>query len=211
MKLCLKCGAEAVAPCGCGAPLVTHGKRAEAAVQAAPERSDHAIAADIGVSVPTIGRARLRLGMVQDVRKGLDGKLYSMPERNDRLAAAMRRVPQQTLLDGAAMGAWPITLPDPLPPGYEEAMARHASVKEACEDLGREEDFIDVLGEMMSDIVMLAEEKDRIKGHAREAYFHQDAEARKHARDVVLLNLAGLKALHDLMVAMGMVERYVAP
>lgn len=55
---CSSCGAEANASCDCGKPYVPAGARAAAAVAANPEKSDRAIAADIGVSRTTVQRAR---------------------------------------------------------------------------------------------------------------------------------------------------------
>jgi hypothetical protein len=71
---CTRCGAEAVCHCGCGAlyavqhpwaapppapaPKVSALERAAAAILAAPEKSDRAIAAEIGVGHQTVGRAR---------------------------------------------------------------------------------------------------------------------------------------------------------
>jgi hypothetical protein len=74
---CTRCGAEAVCHCGCGAlyavqhpwaapppapaPKVSALDRAIAAILAAPGRSDRAIAAEIGVSRPTVMRARRQM------------------------------------------------------------------------------------------------------------------------------------------------------
>jgi hypothetical protein len=71
---CSACGAQAVCRCGCGAPYVIEHPwaapapppvsaldRAVAAIQATPEKSDRAIAGEIGVGHQTVGRARRRM------------------------------------------------------------------------------------------------------------------------------------------------------
>jgi hypothetical protein len=72
---CTSCGTTARCPCGCGVPYAsdhpwanadpltkaTALDRAAAAVAAHPEKSNRAIAAEIGVSEPTVRRARRQL------------------------------------------------------------------------------------------------------------------------------------------------------
>jgi predicted DNA-binding ribbon-helix-helix protein len=61
---------------------------AAAAVKASPNRSDRAIAKEIGASPTTIGKARKQLsadGQMEDQRRtGLDGKTRKMPERRSQ-------------------------------------------------------------------------------------------------------------------------------
>jgi hypothetical protein len=73
---CSECGVEAAAACDCGAPYVPAGVAAANAVAAHPEKSDRAIAAEIGVSDKTVGRARRTTAdySAVDTRVGLDGK-----------------------------------------------------------------------------------------------------------------------------------------
>lgn len=68
---CTKCGAGTICPCGCGAPYLVERRdwtaagtaleRAAAAITAHPEKSNRAIAAEIGLSEPTVRRARRQL------------------------------------------------------------------------------------------------------------------------------------------------------
>jgi predicted amidophosphoribosyltransferase len=55
---CSVCGAGAVASCNCGAPYVSAGVRAAEAIAKNPEKSDRAIADDLGVGSNTVRRAR---------------------------------------------------------------------------------------------------------------------------------------------------------
>jgi hypothetical protein len=89
---CTECGktCDAPAPCDCGKPLeyVPAGKLAEEAVVATPEKSDRAIAEEIGVSRMTVARAREAVAPVTNVppdkRVGLDGKSYTVPPTGER-------------------------------------------------------------------------------------------------------------------------------
>jgi hypothetical protein len=72
--LCSKCGAER--GCDCNAPAI---KRAAVALATNPEKSDRAIAAEIGVSHPTVAKARQEAEatgklLPVDRRIGADGK-----------------------------------------------------------------------------------------------------------------------------------------
>jgi hypothetical protein len=80
---CTGCGAEANASCNCGKPYVPKKQRAADAVAANPQKSDRAIAADIGVSPMTVNRAREEAGVTDGTpeREGLDGKVYRLPVR----------------------------------------------------------------------------------------------------------------------------------
>jgi len=78
---CSKCGAEANASCDCCAPYVPARQRAAEAVAAHPEKSDRAIAAEIGVSHTTLQQARqLATDLpVDEPRTGKDGKTRRLP------------------------------------------------------------------------------------------------------------------------------------
>lgn len=82
---CSACGAEANASCDCGKPYVPARQRARQAVEANPQKSDRAIAADLGVSPDTVGRARKESGVRDQSpeRVGRDGKVYRFPVRDD--------------------------------------------------------------------------------------------------------------------------------
>jgi hypothetical protein len=72
---CSECGAER--GCNCSAPAVL---KAAIALAANPQKSDRAIAAEIGVSDKTVGKARkagAESSAPEDVRIGRDGKSYS--------------------------------------------------------------------------------------------------------------------------------------
>jgi hypothetical protein len=77
---CSACGACTEAACDCGVAYISAGKRAAAAVAAAPEKSDRAIAAEIGVDHKTVGSARRSGGddsPTEEARRvGQDGKSY---------------------------------------------------------------------------------------------------------------------------------------
>jgi hypothetical protein len=82
--VCTGCGAEANASCNCGKPYVPKAARAAQAVKANPEKSDRAIAEEIGVSPMTVNRARATVPDVTvDERIGLDGKTRRMPRQAD--------------------------------------------------------------------------------------------------------------------------------
>ena len=80
---CTACGAEANASCTCGVAYTPKSVRAAEAVKANPEKSDRAIAADLGVSHVTVGKARkaqLETQLpVDEPRTGLDGKARKLP------------------------------------------------------------------------------------------------------------------------------------
>jgi hypothetical protein len=72
--ICVGCGSETNATCNCGMEYRPKAVRAAEAVEANPEKSDRAIAADIGVSPMTVNRARATVPDVTVERTGLDGK-----------------------------------------------------------------------------------------------------------------------------------------
>lgn len=82
--VCSGCGVSALAGCKCGVEYVPAGKRAEEAVVANPEKSDRAIADDIGVSNQTVRRARAKstvTNVTVEKRTGKDGKTRKLPKR----------------------------------------------------------------------------------------------------------------------------------
>jgi hypothetical protein len=78
---CTKCGAQVDAACNCGAPYeyIPPGKLAERAIADNPEKSDRAIAKELGINNATVSRARNRAGVANatpDKHVGQDGKSY---------------------------------------------------------------------------------------------------------------------------------------
>lgn len=92
---CTACGAEANASCTCGVAYTPKSVRAAEAVKANPEKSDRAIAADLGVSHVTVGKARkaqLETQLpVDEPRTGLDGRRASCRQRG-RPTLTSRRI-----------------------------------------------------------------------------------------------------------------------
>jgi len=90
---CTVCGAKAEASCRCGAPYLPAGERAKLAVIANPEKSDRAIADEIGVHRRTVERARSHGANAPPERVlGRDGKNYGAkqgkkkkPETDDEM------------------------------------------------------------------------------------------------------------------------------
>src|ERR1700722_7465044 len=78
--ICTDCGAEANASCNCGVAYQPKSLRAADAIKANPQKSDRAIAADLGISAMTVNRAR-GVTDVTPERTGLDGKIYRVPLR----------------------------------------------------------------------------------------------------------------------------------
>src|SRR6516165_1045598 len=79
---CSTCGATTDAACDCGAEYVQAGVLAAAAIEANPELSNRAIAAQIGVHNETVRVARQKSGAgkpAPEKRVGRDGKLQSDP------------------------------------------------------------------------------------------------------------------------------------
>jgi hypothetical protein len=87
---CQNCGAAARAACNCGVAYVPAGERAAAAVAANPEKSDRAIAEEIGTSHTTVQNARKATGNLLPVEKrtGRDGKKRKQPARKSKRASA---------------------------------------------------------------------------------------------------------------------------
>jgi hypothetical protein len=101
--ICSDCGAPGEGTCGCGAPYLPAGQRAAEAVAANPEKSDRAIAKDIGVDHKTVAKARKSGGEYSppassdapDKREGQDGKSYpAKAERKKVKSKAERDIEQ---------------------------------------------------------------------------------------------------------------------
>lgn len=91
--VCSKCGAPGEGSCHCGAPYVSPGERAEAAVKANPEMSDRAIADAIRVSNQTVSRARKATvtNVTVEKRTGKDGKKRKVRKTpSEKFRAAVR-------------------------------------------------------------------------------------------------------------------------
>jgi hypothetical protein len=79
--ICTGCGVEANASCNCGVAYTPKIVRAAEAIKANPQKSDRAIAAEIGVHHSTVQEARkVADHPPPDARVGLDGKSY--PAKN---------------------------------------------------------------------------------------------------------------------------------
>jgi hypothetical protein len=96
---CTQCGASGEGSCNCGAEYVAPGQRAAKALKANPERSDRAIAAEIGVDHKTVGAARKAAtgeGSPVECRTGLDGKTRRLPQRSEP-EPIIRQVPRSEI------------------------------------------------------------------------------------------------------------------
>jgi hypothetical protein len=103
---CSACGATTDAACDCGVPYVPAGERAAAAIVAHPEKSDRAIAAEIGVDHKTVGAARRAGGerSPPEKRIGQDGKAYpAKASRAAREKACEARFDKENLKTANAM------------------------------------------------------------------------------------------------------------
>lgn len=83
---CSACGVSADAACDCGAPYLPAGERAKQAIEANPQKSDRAIAAELGIGNKTVSRARQQSTVSRDTvrqskRIGKDGKERRVPVR----------------------------------------------------------------------------------------------------------------------------------
>lgn len=100
---CTACGAEANASCNCGKPYLPAKKRAAEAIAANPQKSNRAIAEEIGVGRRTVDRARDELGGPggPPEREGRDGKVYRLPvkEQADPSPAEEATESFKTLVD----------------------------------------------------------------------------------------------------------------
>jgi len=93
---CSKCGATAGAACDCGVPYVPAGVAAAKAIAAHWEKSDRAIAKEIGIHYSTVREARIKLtggNPSVDKRIGLDGKARRMPRHYNPTPAELVHLP----------------------------------------------------------------------------------------------------------------------
>src|SRR5512132_4385833 len=83
---CSACGAAGEANCDCGAPYMPASVRAAKAITENPNKSDRAIAAEIGVDHKTVGAARKAGGENSPPERvtGKDGKSYPQPEKKPK-------------------------------------------------------------------------------------------------------------------------------
>jgi hypothetical protein len=82
--ICSKCGATAEAACDCGASYERPSERAARAIANSADKSDRAIAADIGVNQSTVTRARRASTDAKaavEKRVGRDGRARKLPTR----------------------------------------------------------------------------------------------------------------------------------
>jgi hypothetical protein len=91
---CVKCGAETHAACNCGKPYMPKLQRAAQAVAANPEKSNRAIAGEIGTSEATVRRARAASDDAPDAVIGRDGRQYpaTKPPTTKSPAAVEREI-----------------------------------------------------------------------------------------------------------------------
>jgi flagellar hook-length control protein FliK len=104
---CSACGATGIAACDCGEPYLPATARAAKAIAANPEMSDRAIAAEIGVSDMTVGRARKTTATGVAVgRVGRDGKRRQLPKHTEDVMPTEKEADeswQETLYDQACL------------------------------------------------------------------------------------------------------------
>jgi len=86
--VCSGCGAEANASCNCGVSYVPKAARAAEALKANPEKSNRAIAEEIGANEKTVRKARADQSAPETVT-GKDGKSYPAKTRRDPYAAVL--------------------------------------------------------------------------------------------------------------------------
>lgn len=106
---CSSCGAEGTGSCDCGAPYVSARERAAKAIAANPEKSNRALAAELGIAPNTVRTARksTEQDCPVDTRVGLDGKVRHLPKpkvvRGDEIPSEeeCEKEHQQTLYDHA--------------------------------------------------------------------------------------------------------------
>jgi hypothetical protein len=95
---CSACNATTSASCDCGAAYVPAGDIAVTAIVANPEKSDRAIAAEIGVNKNTVARARAKTtgpnGPIEK-RTGKDGKKRRVPDPKEAKPKVDRITDQQ--------------------------------------------------------------------------------------------------------------------
>jgi hypothetical protein len=105
---CSNCGAATDAACNCGAPYVPALARAADAIEKSPEKSNRAIAAETGLGLETVRRARKTTDPDGSVgpRVGLDGKVRRLPTKTNEVMpteAEAEESYQETLYDQACL------------------------------------------------------------------------------------------------------------
>jgi hypothetical protein len=95
---CSTRGVTADAACDCGAPYVPVSARAAEAIKANLEKSNRAIASELGVSTFVVNEARKELGVryLSPERQGRDGRSYAVKRKRSsgsitKASASMRR------------------------------------------------------------------------------------------------------------------------
>jgi hypothetical protein len=81
--VCAGCGVEANAACNCGVAYAPKVVRAAEAIKANPQKSDRAIAEELGINQSTVSRVRQRGDADASPAEhvGRDGKSYSIRQR----------------------------------------------------------------------------------------------------------------------------------
>jgi len=94
LLMCPQCQAKAQAKCDCGVGYVPAGDLARREVIRNPQKSDRAIAKQLGIAKDTVRRARTSTGANAPVekRQGRDGKMRRMPINVHQ--AAQRKLPK---------------------------------------------------------------------------------------------------------------------
>lgn len=107
---CTGCGVEANANCNCGVAYTPKIVRAEEAIKANPQKSNRAIAEEIGVAEGTVRAARNSRAQdyaPEDERVGRDGKSY--PSKPKQQRGRRFEPPQETQHDRdltMLLGVW---------------------------------------------------------------------------------------------------------
>jgi hypothetical protein len=97
---CPKCGNN----CQCGVPYVPKTVRAAEAIKAAPDKSNRVIAAETGLSEPTVRRARASCD-APDTVTGRDGKTYPAGMTPGHVNNFRRNLPTPRVADTPEMEA----------------------------------------------------------------------------------------------------------
>lgn len=113
--VCTGCGVEANASCSCGVAYSPKVVRAAEAIKANPQKSNRAIADDLGVSEGTVRSARN--SGAQDYapeaeRTGRDGKSYPVAQKPKQQRGPRFETPSETQHDRdlrALLGIWSAT------------------------------------------------------------------------------------------------------
>jgi hypothetical protein len=98
---CAECGVTVEAQCGCGVGYITAAEAAARAIKATPEKSDRAIAEEIGVGNKTVSRARKTVvsNDTTEKRKGRDGKSYAAKRPPRKHSTEVRQRVASLVLD----------------------------------------------------------------------------------------------------------------